>query len=103
VAKARRAGNGAPFGSVEEVARRRGVGRRALEALAAADAFGTVGPAAGGAVGGGRLERTDDQPLFHAATSAASRGDDGPLREPAPRPAGRSAGRGGGGDYAATG
>ena len=37
VAKARRTGNGAPFGSVEEVARRAGVGRRALEALAAAE------------------------------------------------------------------
>lgn len=43
IAKARRSGNGAPFGSVEEVARRSGVGRPAMEALATADAFGSLG------------------------------------------------------------
>ncbi len=33
----------------------------------------------------GGVERTDDLPLFHAATSAGSLGDDGPLLpEPAP-------------------
>jgi error-prone DNA polymerase len=40
---ARNARNGAPFGSVEELAWRGGVSRRALEALAAADAFMTAG------------------------------------------------------------
>jgi error-prone DNA polymerase len=86
VAKARRAGNGAPFGSVEEAARRAGVSRRALEALAAADAFaGIAVPRRGALWQAGGVERTDDLPLFHAATSAASLGDDGPLLpEPAP-------------------
>jgi error-prone DNA polymerase len=42
---ARNARNGAPFGSVEELAWRAGIGRRALEALAAADAFVTAGAA----------------------------------------------------------
>jgi error-prone DNA polymerase len=43
IVKARRSGNGAPFASLEEMARRAGVGRPALEALAAADAFGSLG------------------------------------------------------------
>ncbi|MBX6742077.1 MAG: error-prone DNA polymerase [Acetobacteraceae bacterium] len=40
---ARRARNGAPFGSVEELAWRAGCGRKALETLATADAFAGVG------------------------------------------------------------
>ncbi len=43
VAKARRSGNGAPFANIEEVARRAGIGRTALEALAAANAFTGLG------------------------------------------------------------
>jgi error-prone DNA polymerase len=43
IAKARRSGNGAPFASLEEMARRARVGRSVLEALAAADAFGSLG------------------------------------------------------------
>ncbi|TCI00778.1 DNA polymerase III subunit alpha [Roseococcus sp. SYP-B2431] len=66
IAKARRSGNGAPFASVEEVARRSGVGRPALEALAAADAFCSMGSA--------RREASWD------ATAIESRGaDPGPL------------------------
>ncbi|MFC0406771.1 error-prone DNA polymerase [Roseomonas elaeocarpi] len=40
---ARAAGNGSPFGSVREVAGRSGIGRRGIEALAAADAFAASG------------------------------------------------------------
>jgi error-prone DNA polymerase len=36
-------GNGSPYGSVEEVARRTGVSRKAIEALAEADAFASLG------------------------------------------------------------
>jgi error-prone DNA polymerase len=39
VVQVRRPGNGSPYGSVEEVARRGGLSRRAIEALAEADAF----------------------------------------------------------------
>jgi error-prone DNA polymerase len=66
IAKARRTGNGVPFASVEEVARRAGVGRPAMEALAAADAFGSLGD--------GRRE------ALWNATAIESRGaDPGPL------------------------
>jgi error-prone DNA polymerase len=84
VAKARRAGNGAPFASVEEVARRAGVGRRALEALAAADAFAGIAVSRRGALWqAGGVERIDDMPLFQAAATAF---DDSPLL-PEPDPA----------------
>jgi error-prone DNA polymerase len=67
---ARVARNGAPFASVEEVAWRAGVGKRALDALAAADGFAGLGDgrrqagwAARGVAGGPR-----DLPLFAAMT-----------------------------------
>ena len=78
VAKARREGNGAPYGSVEEVARRAGIGRRALEALAAADAFAGVPiPRRAALWDAGGVERADGPPLFDAA--AAAMGDGGAL------------------------
>ena len=43
IVKVRRSGNGSPYGSVEEVARRSGVSRRAIEVLAAADACASLG------------------------------------------------------------
>ena len=63
---ARRARNGAPFASVEEAALRAGVGQRALEALAGADAFAN-GP--------------QDLPLFAVAagTEAAAMAAQAPL------------------------
>ncbi|MBV1796551.1 hypothetical protein KSF81_05500 [Siccirubricoccus sp. G192] len=83
VAKARRAGNGAPFASVEEVARRAGVGRPALQALAAADAFTGLGsPRRTALWAAAAMERrtADTLPLFRAAES------DPPLiLEPDPR------------------
>lgn len=47
VAKARRAGNGSPFASLDEMVRRAGIGRRAVEALAAADACAGMGASLG--------------------------------------------------------
>ncbi|MCW8085617.1 error-prone DNA polymerase [Sabulicella glaciei] len=43
VARARHSGNGAPFANVEEVARRARLDRKAMSALAAADAFRSLG------------------------------------------------------------
>ena len=62
--KARRARNGAPFTSVEDAAIRAGLGRRALEALAAADAFA----GAGGGRGGSPSRR---QAVWEAAVAAS--------------------------------
>jgi error-prone DNA polymerase len=80
VAKARRAGNGAPFASVEEVARRAGVGRRALAALAAADAFaGMEKPRRAALWEASGIERIDDLPLFNVGSAAAALGEGVPL------------------------
>ena len=79
LAKARRTGNGAPFASVEEAARRAGIGRPALEALAAADAFaGMAAPRRAALWAAAGLDRTGDLPLFGAADVDAV-GDEGPL------------------------
>ncbi|MCB4825595.1 helix-hairpin-helix domain-containing protein [Roseicella aerolata] len=70
VAKARRAGNGAPFGSVEEAARRAGLGRPALDALAAADALaGLSAPRRAALWEAAAIDqcRGDDLPLFRAS------------------------------------
>jgi error-prone DNA polymerase len=87
---ARDARNGAPFASVEELARRSGVGRRALDALAAADAFAGLGAGrrraawdARGVAAGPR-----DLPLFAAASDPMA--EEAPLiaeAAPALRPA----------------
>jgi error-prone DNA polymerase len=83
IVTARRARNGAPFGSVEELAWRAGCGRKALEALATADAFAGLGLdrrhagwEARGVVGGPR-----DLPLFAIASGTvdAAMADQSPL------------------------
>ena len=84
IVAARRARNGAPFGSVEEVARRAGVGRRALEALAAADAFAGVGAERRRASWEARgvADGLQDLPLFAVAgdaAEAAAMADETPL------------------------
>ena len=98
---ARVARNGAPFGSVEELAWRAGVGKRALDALAAADAFAGLGDgrrqagwAARGVAGGPR-----DLPLFAAMTDP----DEPVVAEPAVALAPASEGEGVVEDYRATG
>jgi error-prone DNA polymerase len=42
-AQARRRGNGSPFATPEEVVRRTGIGRKAMESLAKANAFASMG------------------------------------------------------------
>ncbi|HEY4253565.1 MAG TPA: error-prone DNA polymerase [Roseomonas sp.] len=85
IVKARDVRNGAPFASIEELARRARVGRRALDALAAADAFAGLGAerrraawdARGVAVG------PHDLPLFAGAADPLA--DEAPLiAEPVP-------------------
>jgi error-prone DNA polymerase len=105
---AREARNGAPFASVEDLAWRSGVGRKALEALAAADAFAAAGAArrhaawdARGVANGPR-----DLPLFAIAsgTVEAAMADQVPLLpEPEARFAPQSEGETVVWDYQATG
>ncbi|WP_367617328.1 error-prone DNA polymerase [Plastoroseomonas hellenica] len=85
IVKARDARNGTPFASVEELARRSGVGRRALDALAAADAFAGLGAERRRAAWDARgvSAGPHDLPLF--ATAADPLADEPPLiAEPAP-------------------
>ena len=80
---ARRARNGAPFASVEEAARRAGVGRQALEALAGADAFAGTGASRrrAGWDARGVANGPQDLPLFAVAagTEAAAMAAQAPL------------------------
>ena len=71
VVKARRSGNGSPFASVEEVARRAGVSRRAIEALAAADAFAGLGAGRPAAMWDAKAIECDVPPLLRLAAENA--------------------------------
>jgi error-prone DNA polymerase len=113
VVAAREARNGAPFTSVEDLAWRSGAGKRALNNLAAADAFAQVGPDGAG------LARRDaawdargvpsgprDLPLFAIAQDsvAAALTDEAPmLPEPAAKLPLHTEGEAVVGDYLATG
>ncbi|TPG46076.1 DNA polymerase III subunit alpha [Roseomonas nepalensis] len=81
--RARRARNGAPFASVEDAAIRAGVGRRTLEALAAANAFGPTGTVRRRAVWDAAVAASGPQqlPLFAVArdTAAAAMAASAPL------------------------
>jgi error-prone DNA polymerase len=105
---ARQARNGAPFGSVEDLAWRAGAGRRALEALAAADAFAGTGSARRRAAWDARgvASGPGDLPLFAIlrGTPEAAMADQAPLLdEPAAALAAPSEGEAVVGDYQATG
>ena len=82
IVAARQARNGVPFGSVEDLAWRAGAGRKALEALAAADAFAGTGAARRRAAwdARGMANGPGDLPLFAIArgTPEASDGRPGP-------------------------
>jgi len=84
IARVRRAGNGSPYGSVEEVARRAGVGRRAIEALAEADAFASLGASRRDAMWEAKAIERDVPPLLRLAGEAASLGEQPLIREPPP-------------------
>ncbi len=88
IVRARRAGNGSPYGSVAEVARRAGVGRHAIEALAAADAFAGLGSAPGvrrrEALWEARAIERAVPPLLRLAEGGAALGEPPLIRETAP-------------------
>lgn len=83
IAKARRAGNGSPFASIEEVVRRAGVGKRAVEALAAADAFVGMGLERRRAMWDARAVEGRQPSLFEASFDP-QRGDPPLVQEPVP-------------------
>ncbi len=83
IVDARRARNGAPFSSVDDLAWRAGVDRRTLEALAAADAFAGLGTARRGAVwqSRGATNGPRQLPLFSPRPgAAAAMADEAPLQ-----------------------
>ena len=84
IAKVRRAGNGSPYGSVEEVARRAAVTRRAIEALAEADAFASLGASRRDAMWEAKAIERDVPPLLVLAGEDASLGEPPLIREPSP-------------------
>jgi error-prone DNA polymerase len=82
IVKARRAGNGSPYVSVEDVARRAGVSRRAIAALAEADAFASIGSDRRTAIWDAKAVEDDVPPLLRLAADDAL--DEAPLiKEPA--------------------
>ncbi|MCB8877414.1 error-prone DNA polymerase [Acidisoma silvae] len=101
IVKVRRSGNGAPYGSVEEVARRAGVSRRAIEALAEADAFASLGQGRRAAMWDAKAIERDVPPLLRLVEN--SLGDPPLIQEPAPALPQEAAGQSVVMDYASTG
>jgi error-prone DNA polymerase len=101
IVKVRRSGNGSPYGSVEEVARRTGVSRKAIEALAEADAFASLGASRRSAMWDAKAIERDVPPLLRLAES--SLGEPGLIKEAAPSLPAEAAGQAVVLDYAATG
>ena len=83
IVKTRRSGNGSPYGSVEEVARRSGIGRRSIEALAAADAFVSLGASRRNALWDAKAIERDVPPLLRLAAGTVGLGEPSLIREPA--------------------
>ncbi|MBE9605974.1 error-prone DNA polymerase [Acetobacteraceae bacterium H6797] len=84
IIKARQSGNGSPFASVEEVVRRANVGRKAMEALAEADAFTSLGNSRREALWAARGVEKSIPPLLQLASSGVSIGEPPILPEPKP-------------------
>jgi error-prone DNA polymerase len=108
IVAARRARNGAPFGSVEDLAWRAGCGRKTLEALAAADSFASLGAdrRRAGWEARGVADGPRDLPLFAIAsgTVEAAMADRSPLLpEPSAALPAQSEGEAVVDDYLATG
>jgi error-prone DNA polymerase len=101
IVKARHTGNGAPYGSVEEVARRAGVSRKAIEALAEADAFASLGQGRRAAMWDAKAIERDVPPLLRLAEN--SLGDPPLIREAVPILPAEAAGQSVVMDYTATG
>lgn len=101
VVKVRRSGNDSPYASVEEVGRRTGVSRKAIEALAGADAFASLGASRRAAMWDAKAVERDVPPLLRLAESAL--GEPALIREPAPALPAEAAGQTVVLDYTATG
>jgi len=101
VVRVRRSGNGSPYASVEEVARRTGVSRKAIEALAEADAFASLGASRRAAMWDAKAVERDVPPLLRLAEHAL--GEPALIREPAPTLPAEAAGQSVVLDYTATG
>jgi error-prone DNA polymerase len=101
IVKVRRSGNGSPYGSVEEVARRTSVSRKAIEALAEADAFASLGASRRSAMWDAKAIERDVPPLLRLADY--SLGEPGLIDEIAPSLPAEAAGQAVVLDYAATG
>nr|WP_256366995.1 hypothetical protein [Acidisphaera sp. L21] len=101
IVKTRRSGNGSPYGSVEEVARRTCVSRKAMEALAEADAFASLGASRRDAMWDAKAIEHNIPPLLQLAGNAL--GEAGLIREPAPALPVEANGQSVVLDYAATG
>jgi len=99
--KVRRSGNGSPYGSVAEVTRRAGVSRRAIEALAEADAFASLGASRRAAMWEAKAIERDVPPLLRLAESAL--GDPALIQEAPPALPAEAAGQSVVLDYTATG
>ncbi|WP_158746937.1 hypothetical protein [Acidisphaera sp. L21] len=101
IVKTRRSGNGSPYSSVEEVARRSGVSRKAIEALAEADAFASLGASRRDAMWDAKAIEHDIPPLLQLAENFL--GEAGLIQEPAPVLPAEAKGQSVVLDYAATG
>jgi error-prone DNA polymerase len=82
IVKTRRSGNGSPYGSVEELSRRAGIGRRAIEALAEADAFASLGASRRNALWDAKAIERDVPPLLRLAAGTVGLGEPPLIREP---------------------
>ena len=103
VAEARRSGNGSPYASVDEVVRRAGIGRKAIEALAEADGFAGMGLDRRSAIWEAKGVENDTPPLLRLAARAVAAGEPPLLRELSPALPAEAAGQSVVLDYAATG
>jgi error-prone DNA polymerase len=103
VVKARMGGNGSPFASPEEVVRRANITRKAMEALAQADAFRGLGTSRREALWAARGVEHDVPPLLKLAAQQAAVGEPPLLKEPAPDLPQESTGQAVVLDYTATG
>jgi error-prone DNA polymerase len=103
IVKARSGGNGSPFASPEEVVRRANIGRKAMEALAQADAFRSMGTGRRAALWAARGAEHDIPPLLRLAAQQAAVGEPPLLPEPAPDLPPESSGQAVVLDYTATG
>ncbi|WP_239002800.1 error-prone DNA polymerase [Rhodovastum atsumiense] len=103
IVQARQLGNGSPYASVEEVARRAGVSRRAIVMLAEADGFASLGIGRRGALWEARAVERDVPSLLRRVGEAEDWGELPLFREAAATLPAETAGQAVALDYGATG